>query len=289
MPISIEPLPLLLGLAHVALGIVVLIAAKFAKDFLSPYSMDQELTSKDNPAFGLAVASYYAGIVVVYLGASRSEGLPVDAGSDAVLKALGIDLAWSLAGIATLAVAHWLMELLLIPGVRTSAEIIQRRNIAAGVVEGGSYLATALAFAGALSQTGGSVVTSAVFLVLTLAVLLIFGRAYQMLAGYNVAQEIRQANFAAGIPLGLMLVALSLLLVKATSGDFADWPTNLGYFAFDAAAGFILLMAMRWVVDLALLPSARIAEEIVRDRNVNVGLVEGVLAIAVAAIVLFRF
>jgi hypothetical protein len=89
--------------------------------------------------------------------------------------------------------------------------------------------------------------------------------------------------------LGLMLVALSLLLVKATSGDFVDWPTNLSYFAFDAAAGFILLMAMRWVVDLALLPNARIHDEIVRDRNVNVGLVEGVLAIAVAAIVLFRF
>ncbi len=279
----------MLGLAHVALGIVVLIVAKFAKDFLSPYSMDQELTAKDNPAFGLAVAGYYAGIVVVYLGASRSEGLPADAGSDAVLKALGVDLAWSVAGIAALAVAHWLMERFLIPGVRTSAEIIERRNIAAGVVEGGIYLATALAFGGALSQTGGSILSSAVFLVLALVILLIFGRAYQMLAGYNVAQEIRQANFAAGIPLGLMLVALSLLLVKATSGDIVDWPTNLSYFAFDAAAGFILLMVMRWVVDLALLPSARIQEEIVRDRNVNVGLVEGVLAIAVAAIVLFRF
>jgi uncharacterized membrane protein YjfL (UPF0719 family) len=289
MPISLEPLPLMLGLAHVALGVVVLIAAKFAKDFLSPYSMDQELTAKDNPAFGLAVAGYYAGIVIVFLGASRAGGLPADAGSDAALRALGVDLAWSVAGIAALALAHWLMERLLIPGVRTSTEIIERRNLAAGVVECGTYIATALAFAGALSQTGGSVLTSAVFLVLALIVLLIFGRAYQMLAGFSVGQQVQQGNFAAGIPLGLMLVALSLLLVKATSGDFVDWPTNLSYFAFDAAAGFILLMAMRWVVDLALLPNARIHDEIVRDRNVNVGLVEGVLAIAVAAIVLFRF
>jgi hypothetical protein len=40
---------------------------------------------------------------------------------------------------------------------------------------------------------------------------------------------------------------------------------------------------------LALLPNARIAEEIVRDRNINVGLIEGVLAVGISAIILFVF
>ena len=53
--------------------------------------------------------------------------------------------------------------------------------------------------------------------------------------------------------------------------------------------GFALLLVFRWVVDAALLPNARIAEEIARDRNVNVGLLEGVLASGVAGIILMVF
>jgi uncharacterized membrane protein YjfL (UPF0719 family) len=66
---------------------------------------------------------------------------------------------------------------------------------------------------------------------------------------------------------------------------------NIGMtnFAFDAVIGFGLLMLLRWVTDLALLPHARIADEIVRDRNTNVGLLEGVIAVAVALLILFVF
>jgi hypothetical protein len=49
------------------------------------------------------------------------------------------------------------------------------------------------------------------------------------------------------------------------------------------------LLGLRWLTDLALLPAARISEEIVRDRNVNVGLVEGSLAIGAASIIFFLF
>jgi hypothetical protein len=85
------------------------------------------------------------------------------------------------------------------------------------------------------------------------------------------------------------LIAISLLMFKATSGEFVGWGINLSYFAFDAIAGFLLLLALRWVVDAALLPKARIADEIVRDRNLNVGMIEGVLAAGVAAIILVVF
>ena len=46
---------------------VVLILAKVALGWLSPYSTDQEMTSRDNPAFGLAIAGYFAGTAIIYL------------------------------------------------------------------------------------------------------------------------------------------------------------------------------------------------------------------------------
>ena len=109
------------------------------------------------------------------------------------------------------------------------------------------------------------------------------------MSGYDVAGEIRGANLAARLAFGMTLVAIALLMVKATSGEFVDWGRNLSFFAFDTVAGVILLRLLRWVTDLLLLPNASIPEEIVSDRNVNAGLIEGVLAIGIAAIILFLF
>src|SRR6476659_9367692 len=93
------PAPLLLSLAHVVLGIAVLIVSKFAKTALGPYRTDQELTATDNPAFGLPIAGYYLAVVAVYVGASHGQPPPLDAGTGGALLALGLNLAWALAGV----------------------------------------------------------------------------------------------------------------------------------------------------------------------------------------------
>jgi uncharacterized membrane protein YjfL (UPF0719 family) len=281
--------PVLLAFAHVILGVLVLIAAKLVKDRVSPYRVDQELTAKDNPAFGLAVAGYYAGAAAVYVGSARPGGLPLDAGTRGALLALGVDLLWALGGVLALNASRWLMDRLLVTGTRNAREIVDNRNLAAGAVEAGVYVASGLVLAGAIREPGGTIWTAVAFYLLSQFALIVLGRIYQRWAGYEVAREIGAGNLASGTAFALTLVALALLMLKATSGEFVDWPTNLGYFAVDAVGGFLLLMLLRWVTDAALLPGARISEEIVRDRNVNVGLVEGVLAIGIAAVILFVF
>jgi uncharacterized membrane protein YjfL (UPF0719 family) len=278
-----------LALAHVILGVLVLIVAKFLGGALTPYRTDEEMTLKDNPAFGLAVAGYYLAVTAIYIGAVRAAAIPEDAGTTGALAALGMNFLWAIAGVVALAGSRWLMSMALVGGMRCSNEIKSNRNTAAGAVECGVYLASGIVLAGALREPGGTVWTALVFFVLSQVVLLLLGRLYQRLAGYAIAQEICAGNLAAGAAFALTLIALSLLLFKAASGEFVDWGTNLSYFAFDAAVGFVLLMALRWLTDVALLPDARIADEIVRDRNVNVGLLEGSVAVSVAALILFVF
>lgn len=281
--------PLALALTHVVLGVLVLVLAKFVKDWLSPYSLDQELTSRDNPAFGTAVAGYYAAVVIVYLGAGAGHPLPIDGGSLAVFAALGYNVAWAAAGILLLNFLRWLMDQVMVAGTFNSREVIENRNVAAGVLEACGYVSAALVLASAIRQPGGTVLTTAVLFVLGQTALILIARLYQRMSGYDVAAEIRKANVAAGFAFGMTLVAIALLMVKATSGEFVDWGRNLSFFAFDTVAGVILLRLLRWVTDLVLLPDANIPDEIVRDRNVNAGLIEGVLAIGIAAIILFLF
>lgn len=281
--------PLALGFTHVVLGVVVLVLAKYVKDLLSPYSLDQELTSRDNPAFGLALTGYYAATVIIYLGAASVGPLPLDAGTRGVLTAMGIDVAWAAAGILALNGSRWLMDHLLVTGVENSHEVTENRNVAAGVVECSGYIAAGLVLAAAIRQPGGTVWSAAALFLLGQAALILIGHLYQRLAGFNVPREIAGANLAAGVAFGMTLVALALLMVKAVSGEFVDWGRTLSFFVFDVIAGFALLRLLRWVTDLVLLPNAEIPTEIVRDRNVNAGLIEGVLAIGIAAIILYLF
>ena len=287
--LQIEYAALALAVGQVALGVAVLIIAKLALSFLSPYSVDREMTTRDNPAFGLAVSGYLAGTVMVYIRAASSGPLPLDDGAQAVFLTMGGNLAWSLAGIVALNASRWLMDRWLVMGVRNDREITNQRNLAAGALECGAYVASAALLASAIRQPGGTPWTAGAILLLGQFALLLTGRLYQRWAGYDVAAEIRAGNFAAGIGFAMTLVALSLLMQKAIGGEFTSWPRSLSFFGFDAIAGFLLLLFLRWLTDAALLPHARIAEEIVRDRNVNIGLVEGVLAVGIGALILYLF
>src|SRR5215831_9883564 len=82
--------------------VVVLVIAKWALGALSPYATDQEMTTRDNPAFGLAISGYFAAVVIVYLSAAGFAPLPLHNGMEAVFALIGANLAWTLAGIVVL-------------------------------------------------------------------------------------------------------------------------------------------------------------------------------------------
>jgi uncharacterized membrane protein YjfL (UPF0719 family) len=280
---------LALSIVQVVLGVVVLVIAKWALSALSPYATDREMTTRDNPAFGLAISGYFAGVVIVYLSAAGFAPLPLDNGMAAVFALIGANLAWTLAGIVVLNASRWLMDRSLIPHFRNDREIVEQRNLAAGALECGGYIAAATILAGAIRQPGGNAYTAAAIFVLGIIVLILMGRLYEAWSGYPVAKEIRSGNFAAGIGFALTLVALSLIMLKAISGEFTTWTRNLSFFAFDSIVGLVLLLFVRWLMNVTLLPHAKITDEIIRDRNVNVGLLDGVLAVGIAWIILLLF
>ena len=143
-----------LPLAHVILGVIVLILAKYALQLLSPYALDQEMTTKDNPAFGLAVSGYYAGVVLIYIAAALAAGpLPTDSGPRGVLVALASDLAYALCGVLALNASRWVFDRVLVSHVRNDTEIAANRNTGAGALECGGYLASAIVLGGGNPST----------------------------------------------------------------------------------------------------------------------------------------
>ena len=83
------------------------------------------------------------------------------------------------------------------------------------------------------------------------------------------------------------MIAIGIVLLKATSGDFVGWGENLANFGFLAMVGFVLLMLMRKFTDHVLLPKTTIAHEIAIDQNVGAAWIEGIVSIGMASIIFF--
>lgn len=275
------------GIAYLILGLVVLVVAKYVHDWLTPYSVDEELTERDNPALGLAVAGYFLGVIVIFLGAAVGPELSGQLRPMALLLEMAIDFGYTMAGIFALNLARWIVDKAVLPHFSTVKEIIEDRNAGTGAVEFGAYVGSALVVAGAIHGEGGGVLSALVFFVLGQLVLVAFGRFYQLITPYDIHAEIERDNVAAGVALGLSLIAISIIVFKGASAEFEGWASSLTWFGIDVVLGFLLLFILRKVTDAVFLPRSSLVEEIARDRNLNAAWLEGVIANGLAVMIFF--
>lgn len=265
-------------LAYIGLAVVLLVLARLVKDWLTPYVLTEELTTKDNPALGLSVAGYYGGVLLACLGPMST---PPD-GDVALWQDLLVTGGYALAGIVLLNAARVAVDLVLLRDFSTVKEIITDRNAGTGAVEMGVYLAMGLVICGALQGHGGGPDTALGSVALGVVGLLLYGMIYRKVCGYDLHGEIERDNVAAGVALGMNLIAAGVILMKGMLGDFLDWPTHLTQFGLTFALGAVLLLLLRVLVDVFILPGVRIKDEIVKDRNLNAAWVEGTVLTGVS-------
>ena len=191
------------GLIYVVLGLAVLFIAKVVQDLITRYSINQQVTGENNAALGLSLAGYYLGVVFVFVGAlyqplsviRDDDWKPTSAGYwGEVLEVL----IYALVGIVVLNVARLVVDRLVLHTFQTEKEIVEERNIGAGAVEFGVYLATGLVIAGSIAGTGSteaagaevsaldSALRSLVFLGLGMVVLIVYSLFYQLTTSYDI-------------------------------------------------------------------------------------------------------
>ena len=279
------------GLVYVALGLVVLVLAKFSKDLITRYRIDQEVIQKGNLAIAVGLSGYFLGVVLVFLGAvyqpltfDVSDGLGFDrAFAEDVLRVF----LYSLAGIVALNIAYFVMDRLVLYKFSVEKEMVEDRNVGTGAVEFGMNVAIGLVIAGAISGGGGGPDTSLAFFGMGLVMLILFALFYDLTTPFSIHEEIEKDNVAVGIALGGNLIAMGIVVLKAVFGDFPGWGEGITEFLTFAVLGFVLLYVMRLLIDLLLLPTAKISNELAAGRNVGVAFIEGSVVIGSALILFF--
>jgi uncharacterized membrane protein YjfL (UPF0719 family) len=261
-------------------ALALLVIARFVKDLLTPYRLREQMTKHDNPAIGMSVAGYYVGVLLVCVGPILTDAQSHVPWWQDLLETVG----YVALGIVLLNVARVVLDRVLLYRFSSASELVDDRNPGMGAVEGGAYVASGLVVAGALHGHGGGPHTAVLFFALGQLLLIVYGHLYRVICRYDVFGEIEKDNVAAGVAFALNLVAMGLVLMRASSGDFIGWVENLGEFAIIALLGLVTLIVLRVLVDLLLIPGVKVRDEIVDDRNTNVAWVEGAVLTGMAGL-----
>ncbi len=266
------------------LGIFVL--GKWIYDLLTPYKLNEQLVEKDNRAIAVSFVGYLLGLGIILEGVVSQESSSLATGSARrdLLLDVGDTLLWGVIGIVLLQLARWINDKWLLSSFLNTKELVEDQNVGTGAVEFGSFVGSALIIRVLLMGEGASILTSIVetvaYFLAAQVIFVLFGKVYQLATRYDVHHEIEQDNAAAGVSLGLSLIAVSVLV----SSYLSRYDSLLGL-ALWFVMGTVLLLGCRYLVDKFLLPGRLLDDEVGTDRNWGAALIEGGSAIAIAALI----
>ena len=268
------------GFVYLAVILVLLAVGKWVYDALHRrFVLRVELLEKDNLALAVTVAGYYLGLVIV-LGGVVSGPASVSLLDDVI----GLVIFGGLA-IVLLNLSAWVNDRLVFSRFDNEREIVEDGNVGVGILEGANYVAVGLITAGALSGEGG-MASALVFWVTGLAALVVAGVLYDRITAYDLHDQIEGGNVAVAVAFAGVLVGFGNVIRLAGEGDFVSWNESLTEFGYYLVVGLVLLPLVRLFADKVLLPGARLADELVKERpNLGAGVIEGVTYLAASMLI----
>ena len=262
------------AVVYLALTLLLFWIGKKVYDLLTPFKIDHELTTNDNKALAVSFSGYLSAIGIIIWGVIDSPS------TDFITDVLEV-VIWSIVGILLLNLARIINDKVLLSKFNNTKEIITDKNVGTGAVEFGAYVGTAFIIKSVVEgessgNIGFEIGTTLIFFFCGQLAFIIFAKIYQTITTYDLHEEIEKDNIAAGTSFGLSLVAIGLLLSNAISRS-----DSLVYFIIWFVVGSVLLVIARFITDKIIFPHHKIDDEIKKDRNWGVSIIEGVIAITV--------
>lgn len=249
-------------------------------------SAHEELSEKNNHAFGISIAGAAIAISVMLMGVVSGE-----AAKNPLTEALVI-LVYGGLGLVLMAVTRKIFDHISLPDISVHDEIM-RGNTATALVDAANMIATAIilravmvwvdsnSWEGLLFVLAGFLLSQIILVAATAYRRNLYARRHggmglqtQLVAG-NIALALRFSGYRVGIALA----------ITATSGIiiYNDAEMIISISAWMTMAGimFLVLTLLGLLIRRAVLPGVNVAEEVDDQRNMAVGAIEGAVYIAV--------
>jgi len=274
------------GALYVIVAFILVYIAKLLFDLFTPYSLNKQLTERDNKAVAVSFSGYMLGVLIIVVGVLGSEGYNAiaDANQMIILQDMLATVVWGLIGILLLNISRLINDKFILSHFSNTKELVTDRNIGTGAVVWGTYIGSALIIRAAIGGEAVNwlldIVSALIYFVLAQLAFVVYGWIYQAMSRFDLHAEIEKDNIAAGVGFGLSLAAMAIIL----AGYITRYDSLTGLMVWFVIGLFVLVIS-RYLVDKLVLPGSLLDEENARDQNWGAALVEGSVALGMAAVI----
>lgn len=275
---------------------------KKIKDWIEPGDLDQEIVVKNNTAVSTGLSGYYLGLTLILLVILSSPG------TDFISDCFQV-LYYGILGILLLNLSYFINDKLIFRSLDFNELVYSGRNVAVGAVVFGSSLASSIIVAASLSGENAGFAFSIwknldllepvqklldgtllgiVFFIVGQITLILFTIAYRKIIPYSLDVELKEKeNLASGISYSGALVSIGIIIARALHKEPVSMEHTLFQVFLDFILGLLVIPAVRLLTDAVILPGSTLKEEISRDQNVGVGILEAVVLVSFAGILFY--
>ncbi len=268
----------------VALG--VLGGLRYFSGVVANVSLTEVLSVHDNFAMGISLAGAVVGVSIMLMGAVAG-----DAGASPGQEVL-LMLCYGIVGILLMWLTRKVFDHLSLPGISVHDQILGA-NVAAGIVDAGNLIATAIVVRAVMSWVDGSSFFS--IIVVLMGYLISQGILYlatmyrsRVLAKSHpdetLQQHIEEGNVALAVRFAGHRIGVGLA-VTAASGIVVYYVDSVLVSLLVWTLMALLMFAIQTLVAIfarhVLLPGIDVAQEVVDQKNVAIGTLEAAIYMAI--------
>ena len=278
--------PIFTSLIYLIVSCSMLIFSKWLFMRFAKYNMYEEI-KKGNVTGIIPYLGFLLGVCAIQIGAFVGP-------SNTLFRYEILSyIMYSLMGSFLMIFSGYVVEKAILHKFSNVDEIVRDRNIGTAAVHFGMYLASGLIISACV--TGETIVahgkcygviSTLIYYIMGMIFLILFAKLYDMLTPYSLLGEIEADNVAVGVAFGGNLIAIGLILMRATIGDIGTWQQGLILYFIDLSAIILLLPSVRFLLDRLIVKEINITKEI-KHNNVAAGLGEAVVLIAFALLIFF--
>lgn len=271
--------PIVSSIIYLAVSCIMLFLSKFMFDKFSLFKPEKEVKDGNYTAV-IAFCGYMVGMAFILVGAF------VGPGGKSFKLDLIMYIAYAIVGIILMTLSGFVTRKIMLNRFDNAKELLQDKNIGTAAVYFGFYVAHGLIIAACVNGEVGGILSSVFYYVLSVCFMFVFLRVYDWLTPYSIHDELENDNYAVGIALAGNIIAISIILMKATLGDVIGWKSSLITYFIDLSAILLMLPAVRFVLGNFIVKVIDINKEI-KKNNVAAGLIEFTCITCFALLVFF--
>ncbi|MDB6035771.1 MAG: hypothetical protein JWM16_6109 [Verrucomicrobiales bacterium] len=244
------------------------------------FSFTDELTERDNPAFGASFAGYLLGVAIALTGTLPSRGVSFEEGL--------ISMTFSgVLAVVLMRLSIWINDAFVLSRFDGLVEILRDRNVGAGFAVAGASIGTGLVLAAVMTGNSESYLYAIrdilVYWAVGQALFIAGAHLFFRMAGYDVQEALeKKNNTAAGLSIGGFLISFGILMWAVSRNASGHLLDELAVTVLLAVTGGAILLLSRIATEKIILPRISFAKEISIDENKAAGLVSAASSIVTA-------